>query len=305
MTPRISLLLPSRGRPEGIQRLFRSIEEMTSNPAAVEVILRLDEDDPSSRGITSDVFHVHEIVGPRVSMGEYNTACMKAARGDILVCANDDMLVRTPAWDQLLIDFHEGIPDGVYLAYGNDLIKGRGLCTFPIMSRRTCETLSAPFPATYAGQLIDYHLMDLFKRLEKAGWSRTFYLDELVFEHLHYRVGKSQFDETYKQRCRFGDDGNFAHLCRFRQEEAARLLALLAHQPLPQQPDEPSNRGENPPGLLVALWRYFTAFVLDGGLPMRWKSFLFAFFVARFLRSKGYLGWLDKRPGLAKVATAG
>lgn len=42
----ISILLPSRGRPDNIVRLANSIFETASDPSEIEIIVRLDEDDP-------------------------------------------------------------------------------------------------------------------------------------------------------------------------------------------------------------------------------------------------------------------
>jgi hypothetical protein len=32
-------------------------------------------------------------------MGGYNSACFERARGDVLILANDDMVIRTSGWD--------------------------------------------------------------------------------------------------------------------------------------------------------------------------------------------------------------
>src|SRR6185436_8988240 len=97
-------------------------------------------------------------------------------------------------------------PDGIYFGYGNDLFKGARIGTFPILSRRTCDLLVSPYPEAFRGGLIDYHLFDVFKRLERLGYPRIRYQPELILEHMHYRTGKTPYDATYSRRGRWDDD---------------------------------------------------------------------------------------------------
>lgn len=41
--------------------------------------------------------------------------------------------------------------------------------SIPILSRETCKVLTHPFPDVYQGGFIDYHIMDIFKRLQVLG----------------------------------------------------------------------------------------------------------------------------------------
>ena len=117
--------------------------------------------------------------------------------------------------------------DQVYLAYPNDLFKGRRLSSFPILSRRTCELLADPFPRAYVGAFIDQHLLDVFKRLEWRGHPRIVYLEDVIFEHMHFRTGKGDFDQIYGNRGRFADDETFLRLRGERSAAAARMHAVI------------------------------------------------------------------------------
>ena len=121
----ISLLLPTRGRPALVERLFRSIVETTSHLDQVEVVLYVDEDDAGSHYLASEQVSVTRIIGPRMSMGEYNTACLARARGDIIILANDDMVIRTSGWDGRIAQIDAEFADKIYLAYCNDCFKKR------------------------------------------------------------------------------------------------------------------------------------------------------------------------------------
>jgi hypothetical protein len=289
MNETISLLLPTRGRPALVRRLFESVAAMTARSERLEVILYVDEDDAGSHDLDSRDFKVVRIIGPRLSMGEYNSACLQRARGDILILANDDMVIRTRAWDDKVVAMHAGFADGIYLAYPNDLFKNSRLATFPILSRRCCEVLGDPYPSAYRGAFIDAHLFDLFKRLQHAGYDRIRYMQDVVFEHLHYRSGKAEYDETYRKRGRFEDDFTFIAMAQVRSRDAKRLLSAIRGEPLGAA--ERASCVEFVPTGIFSAVRYFgRRLLLDPELPLRWRSFLFYWYVGRYLAGRGLLG---------------
>lgn len=280
----ISLLLPTRARPAWAERFFKSVAEHTTHLDQVEVILYVDEDDTGSHHLSSDEIHVERIIGPRMSMGAYNSACLEKARGEIVILVNDDMVIRTPGWDEKIRALDASFPDGIYLAYGNDLFKGGRLCTFPILSRRACEVLGDPYPAAYRGAFIDYHLFDVFQRLRRLGYDRIRYLEDVVFEHLHFRAGKAEKDAIYTQRNRFGDDPTFVGLREQRAIAAARLKNAIDGVVL--TPMAPRNDEVACKLSMAGLGR---AFLFDKALPFGWRFFLWYWFLGRYAASRGWL----------------
>lgn len=289
---KISLLLPTRGRPALVQRLFRSIAEQTADLVNIEIILYVDEDDTESHNLAFDNLNITKIIGSRLSMGAYNSACLSRSIGDIIILVNDDMVIRTTGWDKIIRDFDVDVKDQIYLAYGNDMFKKGKLCTFPILSRKTCEILLKPYPEEYRGAFIDCHIFDIFKRLEHAGYHRIFYIDSIVFEHLHYRTGKAEYDTTYSERGRFDDDAVFISLRNLRQESALRLLASIRGEPLTALHSINAQK-TNSINSVSTIMKFFMIFLMDRGLPFRWRTYLFIWFCGRNLVSKGYLPWLE------------
>lgn len=292
---RISLLMPTRARPALARRFFQSVLDLTAHPNSIEVILYIDDDDTESHSLDCEGLEVRRIIGPRVTMGEYNSRCLAEARGDIIVLVNDDMVIRTPNWDERLRKLDAEYEDKLYLAYGNDLFKGQKLCTFPILSRRTCELLVDPFPSQYRGAFIDYHLLDIFKRLELLGEKRIRYLEDVVFEHLHYRTGKAQIDETYTQRKRFADDLDFLALSAPRHLAAQRLYCGVRSLVLPEFKAVGATV-ESLPKSLPGMFLFITRSIFfDRSLPLRWRSFLSFWFFGRQLAARGLLWPLVKQ----------
>lgn len=282
------MLLPTRGRHTLVERLFKSIVAHTAQHERVEVILYVDDDDTDSHQLDSKDFRVVRIIGSPMSMGGYNSACLEQARGDIIILVNDDMVIRTPGWDNMIAEMDAGFPDKIYLAYGNDLFKKRGICTFPILSRRTCELLVEPYPVAYRGAFIDVHIFDIFKRLQHAGFNRIRYMGDVVFEHLHYRTGKAICDETYTRRGRFEDDPTFIAMAGTRSLAAKRLLNVLRGESLP--PFQPAKHQEYVPFGIPSAVSYFSRQLLfDRELPLLWRSFLWYWFIGRYLAKRGFL----------------
>lgn len=286
--PKISLLLPTRGRPHLIRRLFDSLALRTDKLEDVEVILYLDDDDETHQEISDDRFRVIKIMGPRLSMGAYNTICLGGASGDLIMLMNDDVIVCTGAWDRRVAELSRTIPDGIFLAYPNDLHIGKRMCTFPILTKKTCELLLRPYPEEYRTYFIDWHVFDMFKRLRALGHARIFYLEDVVFEHCHYMAGKAELDATYKAKDYYQDDWTFLNLRTLRQQMAERLAASIAGRPIPglQFLPAPALR---PDKTSTVLRRYILDCLGDPVLPMEERMRLFIWLTGRYLRHQKYL----------------
>lgn len=287
----ISLLLPTRGRPRLAERFMASAIELATDPGRVEVVIYADDDDPGSHDLDGRGLRVRTLVGARMAMGACNSACLAASSGEILVLANDDVIIRTPGWDDRLRGAHAAVPDGVYLAYPNDLYKGRRLCSFPVLSRRLCGLLVDPFPALYRGAFIDQHLMDIFRRMRHSGLDRIRYLREVVFEHRHHLAGKAPMDETYRARDRFGDDAAYIALGMARQAAADFLVRSVNGQATEFRPP-PAAVQVRPASLGQAMRHYANVFLSDGGLPPSVRLAHCLWFLGRHLASTGRLPWI-------------
>jgi hypothetical protein len=287
MKKTISLLLPTRGRRKLAERFLQSVIAQSAHPELIEVVLCVDEDDPDSHGISSSELALKEIVVPRQTMGAYNSICLRHASGQITIAVNDDILIRTNGWDDKVRALDARYPDGIYLGYGNDLFKGEKVCTFPILSREACHVLAEPYPEIYKGAFIDIHLMDIFRRLERRGYPRMVYAEDIVFEHVHYRTNPAILDATYRERARFGDDATFIALSEARRYEADRLLAHVSGRAVHDNPSVPrTNTTIKQSGFFGVVPVCFRTFLCDSDLPVTWRTYLFAYLIARF-----YFSW--------------
>lgn len=109
----ISVLCPSRGRPELLARSLKSLLDTASDPQDVEVLVRIDTDDPTSDRYWLTLLDCGSF---RMFAGEsfgytgqhiYTNALAGAARGDWLMNWNDDALMLTEGWDEV-VRRHDG-----------------------------------------------------------------------------------------------------------------------------------------------------------------------------------------------------
>lgn len=294
MSHKISLLLPTRARPLLVKRLFQSIIDYTTDLDDLEIIMCLDEDDHESHGIEDSRLQIIKKIGPRSSMGTYNTKCLEGSNGNIIMLMNDDLVVLTPGWDRIIIDHFRSIPDRIYLAYPNDSEAGHSMCTFPIMSRQTCDILSKPYPKEYDALYIDAHIFDIFTRLKHLGYNRIFYLRDVVFDHRHFINGKVRPDASYSHKNRFTDAMTFISLRHLRQVSAQRLVSSIEDRPLPDLPDH--FKPEEPPrSLAFAFYKYFFIFLKDYGLPLSLRLLWFVRFTKYYAAMKGGMDFLKRK----------
>ena len=279
----ISLLLPTRGRPELAQRALDSIAKTTETLSAVEVIVCVDEDDPASHALDHSDVIVKRIIVPRQNMGAYNAICLQNSSGSISIAINDDMVIRTQGWDQKIRTIDDQHKDGIYLAYSNDLFKGKNQATFPILSKQLTDLIEAPYPFDYKGAFIDIHLMDIFMRLKAKGKDRLVYIPDVVFEHLHFRTSNEiAFDETYADRNRFGDDETFVRLSNLRQSQADKMLAHIDKQSWEGPKLSRVEPNSFSPNLLTAPFALMHQLLLDTNLPVIWRTKLMIWMILRF-----------------------
>jgi len=254
----------------------------------------VDEDDTESHSIEDKRLNIVKVIGPRLTMGAYNTTCLHRSSGDIVILMNDDLTICTPAWDKVVVDFSSSIPDGIFMAYPNDLEVRHRMSTFPIMSKKTCEILSRPYPEEYGDLYIDAHIFDIFIRLKHLGKNRMFYLDKVMFEHFHFINGKVRPDASYSHKNRYKDGMVFISLRHLRQSSAQRLFAAIEGKELPDLPKYVAL--EEPPGNLAhAFLKYFSVFLLDSGLPLGRRLLLFAGFTKYYAAMKSGLHFLKRR----------
>jgi len=221
----ISILIPTRKRPENLKRVVESIRTTAPNKESrrVEICCYIDSDDYSTMERASSL-GIHFKVGPRIIMSEMWNELITTASGQILMLCSDDVVFRTPGWDVMVEKEFAECPDKILMAYGDDLCgNGKEFATLPFVSRKWVETVGYFTPPGFSGDYADTWLNDVAKMI---GRSKPL---PFVTEHMHVVWGKAPMDATYQEK--LDRQGNAAELYNSRlaerQADAAKLRAVM------------------------------------------------------------------------------
>ena len=98
----ISVVCPSRGRPELAKRMVDSLLKSPGVP--VEILIYLNEDDPKLQGYKDLLDSQHYEVGvDRSPVYSWNELAKKS-KHDIVFLMGDDAVVETPNWGQRIVN---------------------------------------------------------------------------------------------------------------------------------------------------------------------------------------------------------
>jgi hypothetical protein len=218
----ISVLVPTRKRPDGMHRLIDSLRATSFN--LPEILCYIDDDD-SSYGVL-DFPEVRFIVGERMIFSDMWNKCAEISNGEILMMAADDMVFRTPDWDVMIEEEYAKSPDKILMVHGDDLGFGRDkFGVFPTIHRRWVDAVGSFCPPGYSADYCDTHLNDVANAIDR----RRFL--PYVTEHLHVALGKASWDDTYREaRARDANDNNanlYAERIQERIVDAEKLRKVM------------------------------------------------------------------------------
>lgn len=188
----ISIITPTRKRPDSLFRMLNSARETASGE--IEFVLFVDEDDEESMSFSGDDTKI--VVGPRnVIHSSRWDRCLPAAQGELLLSANDDIQFLTVGWDSLLVKEFDKYPDRILMAHGDDLSgNGANFGCHPVVHKRWVEILGYFMTSYFDGDGCDTWVNDLANRI-----GRRVFLP-YVTEHHHFIFQKAEIDTTMKER---------------------------------------------------------------------------------------------------------
>lgn len=244
---KISILCPSRGRPEIFRRMVDSALNMGTGLS--EILIYLDEDDQRRSAypltLVDDI-----IIGPSQRLGKIWNQLARFAKGDLLMMANDDLVFLTKDWDRHIIEIINAsqFDDDIFVAWANDGAPNpTDRCTFPIVSCRWLELLGYLAPECFHFLYHDTWVGDIGKCL-----GRTLPIPNVVIEHRHFAFKKSNYDETYRRHRegrenvakRREDESIFAETADERQRDADKLRHYMKEQKQPRNHVERTDTNE-------------------------------------------------------------
>lgn len=222
-----SFIVPTRNRPEELRRFLTSVRDTTSDLSRLEILLGVDEDDVLSREVKVEGLEVKYVtLQPGQAMGWMNCRIADHATGKYIMLQNDDIVARTPGWDDIIRGYLKRFEDEIVLIHVNDLLFNERLCCFPLISRTYCELVGL-CPEDYKRYRIDDNIFDIFCLLAYLGERRIVYLPEVVFEHINFEVHNGQ-KAYYLNAPAFQHDATlYAHRWGQRKQDALKLLRFI------------------------------------------------------------------------------
>jgi len=187
------LMVPSRNRPQNIERLAKALLDTATS---VDLFVGIDEDD-SHVDAYADLSRQYKFklrIGPRKRFGPMlNELGMPFVENyKYMGWCGDDHLPITKGWDEIYRQELDKIDTGV--VYGNDLVQGKSIATQLAFTSNIAKELGYIVPDDFIHLFIDNYFMVMAESIGKL-----VYLPEVIVQHLHYSAGSSQEDQTYKE----------------------------------------------------------------------------------------------------------
>ena len=190
------LVVPSRGRPGNIARLWEAMQATCQGDTTL--LVGLDADDPTAQsypqgpvyraraGLRQVVVWINELTMPL--MGGSSPVSDYRYIGHI----GDDNVPRTKGWDVRVMEALELTP----FAFGNDLYPYRppgALCCHVFCRSEVIRALGYLGPPSLRHMYVD----DVWMAWGQA--AGITFLQDVIIEHLHYSAGKSEPDDNYRE----------------------------------------------------------------------------------------------------------
>lgn len=210
----ISILCPTRNRPENIKRLFNSA--VSTADEGIEFVFYIDEDDTKSESVL-DNLPVKSIKGKRIVLSQMWNECADMASGDIMMHAGDDLVFKTTGWDTLVKEVFKQFPDGIAFVYGRDGYSPDDFGTHGFLHKNWVTATGYFVPPYFSSDYNDTWLNDVAKRI-----GRHVFLPDLLIEHMHPICGKGEWDRTHEERLERGRLDNVSQLYESLLDERIR-----------------------------------------------------------------------------------
>lgn len=204
MNKRFSLLTISNGNPPFLGTFLESIADTADNLDDIEVILRVDNNDPT----LDDYYPVIEkakvwvslLIGPPpigkvnekleasefFTLGDLWNECWRNSTGDILQLCGDDIIYETPGWDSVISYQFDQYPDNILMVSANDM-RNRA-ATHPFIHRQWPEVIGyfAPPKQVYGN---DSWLEQVARNIKRFIW-----LDDIIISHKKHGADEARID---------------------------------------------------------------------------------------------------------------
>jgi len=197
----ISELVPTRGRPHNMKRLWDSILDTADNVKDIELCFYVDDDDDSGawkmaqKLIKKYPDNIKAKLGPRICLSKAWNECYEIATGPIYHHCGDDIVFLSKGWDTLVKNQFDNIyPDKIALVYGRDHKKKHPKKAYHgWIHEQWVKACGYFLPPYFSAEMNDIWLTDVANMV-----GRKVFVKDIRMEHMHYVRGLAPFDQTYQ-----------------------------------------------------------------------------------------------------------
>ena len=227
MMTKISVLCPSRLRPEQLELMINSALEKSSGKNLIEFCIYIDLDDSSYESNKFNLFNNPQIKflkGPRFWLSGMFNALTTISTGEYIFWCGDDVNFITNSWDSIMIEKFSNYSDKILLVHANDMATtyNQEYATIGMVHRNWLNVFGNLFTPHMKDNGIDFWITEVANLVK-----RRCYVEEVQIEHRQYRQGKSDLDATYQDRLLNQQTYNPRDLYRKLSEERRRDALIL------------------------------------------------------------------------------
>lgn len=196
----ISILLPTRGRPKPLEQCLRTLLDQAKRPDRIEVMLAFDNDDTDNIKYFVDVIQPYlDDIGVEYNaiqferlgytrLNEYLNELARHSQGSWLFFWNDDAVMKTPHWDQVICDHGQEF----YLLRA-ETNHEHPYAIFPILPKKWVEI---------TGHLSPHQINDAWT--SQVAWMLDIVKTiPVMIHHQRYDLTGENLDDTFKDRIMF------------------------------------------------------------------------------------------------------
>jgi len=210
--PTISVIHPTRGRPEQAARVRKAFLDHAADASRIEYIFGM-EADSEDLGVLGRFRHA---TSPAGNLAQTNcvaaaNAAARASVGDIIIYAQDDLAPPPLHWDERIVAALGGdVAQPAVVKIGDGIRQDALICT-PCLTRAAVEQLGYNGGIYFDGYRSMFCDTELTWRAAKAGWIVP---SDLVIEHRHPVAGHPSHETTTRSNSRENYRQGFDLFCQ-------------------------------------------------------------------------------------------
>lgn len=188
----ISVILPTRGRPELFKRMCLSALDNAADPNDIEFVTYRDDDDFA----VYEYFGKHqEMVGKRIVQSQMYNECYKIATGPIYMFAADDIVFYTKDWDKSVKKAFDQSADKIIFVYPNDKYARSSFGVVGFLHKNWIDTVGYFLPPYFAASYADHWINDIATKIDRRVFLRSAVIKEVGVKEDTIYIGMNEKTE--------------------------------------------------------------------------------------------------------------